>query len=211
MGNLGEWLNGRVVVSKTIGCVFESRLPCHKKRTGPPYFFCGRGDAIAFASLVYRSFFVAGETRLHSQVFANAKVACDARSRYDMRLASTALDAPLSLAIPSLALLAPYESRLVLRQQSGSTVLFLWQGGRDCIRKFLRMQKLRVTLAVVAICNLFSPKFLDTFRSLFRRSRCSLLTNRVLSYDSKAGRPFFFVAGETRFEICKFAYNASCV
>ena len=23
---LGEWLNGRVVVSKTIGCVFESRL-----------------------------------------------------------------------------------------------------------------------------------------------------------------------------------------
>lgn len=25
---LGEWLNGRVVVSKTIGCVFESRLPC---------------------------------------------------------------------------------------------------------------------------------------------------------------------------------------
>ena len=31
MGNLGEWLNGRVVVSKTIGCVFESRLPCHKK------------------------------------------------------------------------------------------------------------------------------------------------------------------------------------
>ena len=28
--NLGEWLNGRVVVSKTIGCVFESRLPCQK-------------------------------------------------------------------------------------------------------------------------------------------------------------------------------------
>ena len=25
---IGEWLNGRVVVSKTIGCVFESRLPC---------------------------------------------------------------------------------------------------------------------------------------------------------------------------------------
>ena len=50
MGNLGEWLNGRVVVSKTIGCVFESRLPCHKKRTGDPFFFWGRGDAIAFAS-----------------------------------------------------------------------------------------------------------------------------------------------------------------
>ncbi len=26
---IGEWLNGRVVVSKTIDCVFESRLPCH--------------------------------------------------------------------------------------------------------------------------------------------------------------------------------------
>ena len=25
---LGEWLNGRVAVSKTVGCVFESRLPC---------------------------------------------------------------------------------------------------------------------------------------------------------------------------------------
>ena len=27
---LGEWLNGRVAVSKTVGCVFESRLPCHR-------------------------------------------------------------------------------------------------------------------------------------------------------------------------------------
>ncbi|CDB26849.1 ribonuclease H [Firmicutes bacterium CAG:552] len=26
---VGEWLNGRVAVSKTVGCVFESRLPCH--------------------------------------------------------------------------------------------------------------------------------------------------------------------------------------
>ena len=26
---IGEWLNGRVMVSKTTGCVFESRLPCH--------------------------------------------------------------------------------------------------------------------------------------------------------------------------------------
>ena len=114
MGNLGEWLNGRVVVSKTIGCVFESRLPCHRKK-----------------ERVVRSF-------------------------------------------------------------------FLWQGGRDCIRKFLRMQKLRVTLAFVTTRNLYRPKSLDTSRSLFRRSHCSLLTNRVLTYDSKAGRPFFFVAGETR-------------
>ncbi len=29
---LGEWLNGRVAVSKTVGCVFESRLPCHSGR-----------------------------------------------------------------------------------------------------------------------------------------------------------------------------------
>ncbi len=28
---VGEWLNGRVAVSKTVGCVFESRLPCHIK------------------------------------------------------------------------------------------------------------------------------------------------------------------------------------
>ena len=28
---LGEWLNGRVAVSKTVGCVFESRLPCQVK------------------------------------------------------------------------------------------------------------------------------------------------------------------------------------
>ena len=27
----GEWLNGRAAVSKTAGCVFESRLPCHRQ------------------------------------------------------------------------------------------------------------------------------------------------------------------------------------
>ena len=27
----GVWLNGRVVVSKTIGCGFKSYCPCHKK------------------------------------------------------------------------------------------------------------------------------------------------------------------------------------
>ena len=37
---LGEWLNGRVVVSKTIGCVFESRLPCQTAYlTGKSFFF----------------------------------------------------------------------------------------------------------------------------------------------------------------------------
>ena len=122
MGNLGEWLNGRVVVSKTIGCVFESRLPCHRKK-----------------ERLHRSF-------------------------------------------------------------------FLWQGRRDCIRKFLRMQKLRVTLAVVTICGSLCLYLLHLSRSLFRRSHCSLLTNRVLFYDSKAGRPFFFsVAGETRLHSQVFA------
>ena len=57
MGNLGEWLNGRVVVSKTIGCVFESRLPCHKKKNGSAVLF-----------------FVAGETRLHSQFLRMQKL-----------------------------------------------------------------------------------------------------------------------------------------
>ena len=28
---IGEWLNGRVAVSKTVGCVFESRLPCQNE------------------------------------------------------------------------------------------------------------------------------------------------------------------------------------
>ena len=28
---LGEWLNGRATVSKTVGCVFESRLPCQRR------------------------------------------------------------------------------------------------------------------------------------------------------------------------------------
>ena len=54
------------------------------------------------------------------------------------------------------------------------------------------MQKLRVTLAVVTICGSLQLHLMHLCRSLFRRSHCSLLTNRVLSYDSKAGRPFFF-------------------
>ena len=29
--NIGEWLNGRATVSKTVGCVFDSRLPCQKQ------------------------------------------------------------------------------------------------------------------------------------------------------------------------------------
>ena len=88
--------------------------------------------------------------------------------------------------------------------KAGRPFFFLWQGGRDCIRKFLRMQKLRVTLAFVTARDLYRPKPLDTSRSLFRRSHCSLLTNRVLSYDSKAGRPFFFLWQGRRDSIRKF-------
>ena len=27
--NIGEWLNGRAAVSKTVDCAFKSYLPCH--------------------------------------------------------------------------------------------------------------------------------------------------------------------------------------
>ena len=30
---IGEWLNGRATVSKTVGCVFESRLPCQEGKS----------------------------------------------------------------------------------------------------------------------------------------------------------------------------------
>ena len=41
----GEWLNGRVAVSKTVGCVFESRLPCQivRVRTLGRFFVCAPG------------------------------------------------------------------------------------------------------------------------------------------------------------------------
>ena len=45
---VGEWLNGRVAVSKTVGCVFESRLPCHKKRDlWVSFFMAGYRDEYA--------------------------------------------------------------------------------------------------------------------------------------------------------------------
>ena len=37
---LGEWLNGRAAVSKTAGCVFESRLPCQVALLSQGFFFC---------------------------------------------------------------------------------------------------------------------------------------------------------------------------
>ena len=45
----GEWLNGRVAVSKTVGCVFESRLPCQivRVRTLGRFFVCAPGREVA--------------------------------------------------------------------------------------------------------------------------------------------------------------------
>ncbi len=47
MKRVGEWLNGRVAVSKTVGCVFESRLPCHRRGLSERIvrFFCVKGVA----------------------------------------------------------------------------------------------------------------------------------------------------------------------
>ena len=56
---LGEWLNGRVAVSKTVGCVFESRLPCQQ---------------IARLVLYRPCFFVCPNT----QARLTPRVACDA-------------------------------------------------------------------------------------------------------------------------------------
>ena len=56
IGNLGEWLNGRVVVSKTIGCVFESRLPCQSKWRDSKrwsYRWRGRGGAMRHFKLKF--------------------------------------------------------------------------------------------------------------------------------------------------------------
>ena len=53
--NIGEWLNGRVAVSKTVGCVFESRLPCHKRGKYSQYlplFASGKPDAPTVAVTV---------------------------------------------------------------------------------------------------------------------------------------------------------------
>ena len=37
---IGEWLNGRATVSKTVGCVFESRLPCQEEVLLGLLFLC---------------------------------------------------------------------------------------------------------------------------------------------------------------------------
>ena len=51
---LGEWLNGRVVVSKTIGCVFESRLPCQTayRKIGRFFILAGLGASSRHASML---------------------------------------------------------------------------------------------------------------------------------------------------------------
>lgn len=41
---IGEWLNGRATVSKTVGCVFESRLPCQDCRKRQSFFYVKIGE-----------------------------------------------------------------------------------------------------------------------------------------------------------------------
>ena len=58
---LGEWLNGRVAVSKTVGCVFESRLPCQ-------IVYCLCDTRFFYIELLFVSV----------RAFSHAKVASDA-------------------------------------------------------------------------------------------------------------------------------------
>lgn len=54
---IGEWLNGRVAVSKTVGCVFESRLPCQQKRESILLsLFCWQGYRDEYAATLLPSF-----------------------------------------------------------------------------------------------------------------------------------------------------------
>ena len=109
------------------------------------------------------------EPRLHPQVFANAKVACDARRYFNVQLSKRKISYYCSLAIPSsLRSSLRIASPLPKPKKRSSSALFALQESRDCIRKFLRMQKLRVTLAVVLMCNFLKGKSLITARSLFR-------------------------------------------
>ena len=85
---LGEWLNGRVVVSKTIGCVFESRLPCQNKTEFlfGLIFFCRGMDA-----------------------YSTSKRKFLAR----LRLTRKSLYANITLVTSLFRRFAPYESRLI--------------------------------------------------------------------------------------------------
>ena len=42
---LGEWLNGRATVSKTVGCVFDSRLPCQKQALCACFLFSKKRES----------------------------------------------------------------------------------------------------------------------------------------------------------------------
>ena len=50
---LGEWLNGRVAVSKTVGCVFESRLPCQYSKNACFWLFLVENGRFLYCSLLY--------------------------------------------------------------------------------------------------------------------------------------------------------------
>ena len=143
---------------------------------------------------------------MHPQVFASAKVACDARCCFVMQLTGNKISFYCSLAIPSsLRLSLRIASPLPKPKKRSSSALFALQESRDCIRKFLQMQKLRVTLAVVLMCNFLKAKSLITVRSLFRpHFRLSLRIASPLPKPKKRSSSAHFALQESRDCIRKF-------
>ena len=63
---IGVWLNGRVAVSKTVGCGFESYHPCQKIRWTIAHLFC-------FGVVVYASHINAFAFRLERDARCECK------------------------------------------------------------------------------------------------------------------------------------------
>ena len=116
---LTRWLNGRVVVSKTIGCVFESRLPCQEERI-IPFFLFGRGmDAYS-----------TGKRKFLARLRVTRKQLDSIGQTY-------------YFAIPSKPAASPYESRLCRNRRNKLNKLRGMDAYSTGKRKFLA--RLRVT------------------------------------------------------------------
>ena len=206
--NLGEWLNGRVVVSKTIGCVFESRLPCQsqKKRSSSALF------ALQESRDCIRKFLRMQKLRVTLAVVLMCNF-LKAKSLMTVRSSKSKISYYCSLAIPSsLRLSLRIASPLPKPKKRSSSALFALQENRDCIRKFLRMQKLRVTLAVVSLCNLQETKSPFTARSLFRPHFVCPYESRLPCQSPKSAVLLrFSLFQENRDCIRKFFDCKSCV
>ena len=68
--NLGGWLNGRAAVSKTAGCVFESRPPCQKTKS-QDLVFC-----LCRAAILTRNLSATATKCLASTVASNVQTQC---------------------------------------------------------------------------------------------------------------------------------------